>query len=314
MRFGIQINPYFDGPSGNVWDAVAAASRVVDRTGFDSLWVYDHLLYEGGYSGHPVTEPVMEAFTILGAIAAITDRVRLGQLVLGTPYRNPALTAKMATTLDLISHGRSILGIGAGWHKREYEAYGYGSWEETPVRMRRLEEAIRLIRAFWTERPASFSGRYYQLQAAMENPAPVQKPHPPILIGGSGEVVTLRLVAQHAQMCNVSGDPATVERRFGILREHCEKHGRPYEEITKTIYTTIIMGRDHADAERRRDRWADFVPRQGAVAGTPDEVIDQLAAYARVGCQYVIFRTPDWMDAEILHLFDRTVLPALASA
>src|SRR5579885_2166189 len=152
MRFGLQVNPYFAGPTGNPWDAVAKAALALDASRFDSLWLYDHLLYEGGYSGHPYPEPVLESFSTLSAIAAITNRIRLGQLVIGTPYRNPALLTKMATTLDLISHGRSILGIGAGWHKREYEAYGFGAFEEVPVRMKRLEEAVRVIKKLWTER------------------------------------------------------------------------------------------------------------------------------------------------------------------
>jgi alkanesulfonate monooxygenase SsuD/methylene tetrahydromethanopterin reductase-like flavin-dependent oxidoreductase (luciferase family) len=122
MRFGLQVNPYFPGRTGNPWDSVAPVARVVDESAFDSLWLYDHFLYEGGYSGHPLPEPVMECFTMLGAVAAITNRVRLGQLVLGVPYRNPAMMAKMATTLDLISHGRTILGLGAGCHQREHEA------------------------------------------------------------------------------------------------------------------------------------------------------------------------------------------------
>ena len=236
MQFGLQINPYFPGPTGNPWDLVVPVAKAVDESGYDSLWVYDHFLYEGGYPGHPHPEPVMECFTILGAIAAITNRVRLGQLVLGIPYRNPAMTAKMATTLDLISNGRTILGVGGGWHKREYEAYGFGEWEDVPVRMRRLEEGIKVTLALWTERPASFEGSFYRLDNVMENPAPVQTPHPPIMVGGSGEKVTLRLVAQYAQFCNVGGDPETAGRRFEILREHCERLGRPYDAITKSIY------------------------------------------------------------------------------
>src|SRR5439155_5950685 len=238
MRFGLQINPYLAGSTGNAWDGVERAARYADDSALDSLWLYDHVLYEGGYSGHPDPEPVLECFTTLGAIAAITRRIRLGQLVVGTPYRNPALLGKMATTLDTISHGRSILGIGAAWHQREYEAYGWGTFEEIGVRMKRLEEALQLILALWTQRPARFQGTYYRLDEVQEHPDPVQFPHPPILIGGSGEKVTLRLVAKYGQMCNVQGDPSEVERLFGALQEHCRAVGRPYQEITRSIYTT----------------------------------------------------------------------------
>ncbi|HEV8632907.1 MAG TPA: LLM class F420-dependent oxidoreductase [Chloroflexota bacterium] len=312
MQFGLQINPYYPDPTGNPWPAVEKVARAVDESGFDSLWLYDHLLYEGGYSGHPFSEPVMECFTTLGAIAAVTRRVRLGQLVLGVPYRNPALTAKMATTLDMISRGRSILGLGAGWHEREYEAYGYGTFEEVPVRMKRLEEAIRVVLALWTERPASFEGQYYRLDDVKENPAPVQKPHPPLLVGGSGEKVTLRLVARYAQFCNVSGDPETVRHRLGVLREHCDRIGRPYDEVTRSIYTTVVVGRDEAEVTAKRERLSDYVPRGGALIGTPAQLIAAFRDYARAGCQYVIFRMPDWNDVEPVRVFAEQVIPGLA--
>src|SRR5262245_41773010 len=314
MQFGLQINPYHPGPTGSPWPAVETAARAIDAGGFDSLWLYDHLLYEGGYSGHPYPEPVMECFVTLGAIAAITRRVRLGQLVLGVPYRNPALTAKMATTLDLISGGRSILGLGAGWHQREYEGYGYGTFEEIPVRMKRLEEAIRVVLALWTERPASFEGRYYRIEAVEENPDTVQRPHPPLLVGGSGEKVTLRLVAQYAQLCNVSGDVETVRRRFGVLREHCDRLGRPYDEITRSIYTTVVVGRDEAEVAAKQERLSDYVPRGGALIGTPERLIEAFDEYGRAGCQYAIFRMPDWNDGESIRLFAERVIPALAGA
>src|SRR5262245_38518204 len=255
MRFGLQVNPYYFGTTGNPWDLVAPIAKVADASKLDSLWVYDHLLYEGGYAGHPDPEPVMECFTVLGAIAAITERIRLGQLVIGIPYRNPALTAKMATTLDQISHGRTILGIGAGWHQREYEAYGFGEWEPVGVRMKRLEEATQIILKIWGEQPVdSYEGQYYSLKQLTENPLPVQKPHPPIMIGGSGEKVTLRLVAQYAQLCNVGGDAETAGRRFEILRQHCERLGRPYDAITKSIYQTVLIGRDAAEGKPPQER------------------------------------------------------------
>lgn len=314
MQFGLQINPYYLGATGNPWDSVEPVARALDDSAFDSLWVYDHFLYEGGYPGHPIAEPCMEAFTILGAIAAITRRIRLGQLVLGMPYRNPAMTAKMATTLDHVSRGRTILGIGAGWHKREYEAYGWGPFEEVPARMKRLEEGLKVIVKLWTERPASFEGSFYRLDNVQENPDPVQRPHPPIMVGGSGEKVTLRLVAQYAQLCNVSGDVEAVERRFGVLREHCERLSRPYDQITRSIYQSVIIGRDEADVAARSERLASYIPRNGALIGTPDQLIDKLGAFARVGTQYTIFRMADWTDPEAVRLFAERVIPALASA
>ena len=311
MQFGLQINPYLNGPTGNPWDSVERVARATDASAFDSLWVYDHFLYEGGYPGHPYSEPVLECFTTLGAIAAVTRRIRLGQLVLSVPYRNPAAMTKMATTLDLISHGRSILGLGAGWHKREYEGYGWGEFEPAPVRMKRLEEALRVVLAIWTERPAHFEGTYYRLDRANENPPPVQRPHPPIMVGGSGEKVTLRLVAQYAQFCNLSGDPATVGRLFDALREHCARLNRPYEAITRSIYTTVVIGKDDAEVAAKRERLAPFIP-DGALIGTPDQLIEAFRAYARVGCQYVVFRTPDWVDVEPVQCFAEQVIPALA--
>ena len=163
MQFGLQINPYYEGTSGNPWDQVLEAARALDAGPWDSCWLYDHFLYEGGYSGHPFSEPAMECFTTLGAIASVTNKVKLGQLVLGMPYRNPALMTKQATTLDLISHGRTILGIGAGWHKREHEAYGFGDFPEVPDRMRRLEDGVKVVVKLWTENPASYEGRFYRL-------------------------------------------------------------------------------------------------------------------------------------------------------
>ena len=313
MQFGLQMNPYSAGAGGNPWDGVERVARYADESAFDSLWLYDHFLYEGGYSGHPVSEPVLECFTTLGAIAAITRRVRLGQLVLGVPYRNPAMMAKMATTLDLISGGRSILGLGAGWHRREYEAYGWGEFEEAPVRLKRLEETVGIVLALWTERPAEFAGEYYRLDRVQENPAPLQRPHPPIMIGGSGEKVTLRLVARYAQFCNVSGSPEKVEHLFDTLRAHCERAGRPYEEITRSVYTTVIVGRDAGEVAAERERLADYIPGGGALIGTPDELIETFRDYARAGCQYMILRMPDWSDLEPVRLFSEAVIPALAT-
>ncbi len=314
MRFGLQLSPYLPGSTGNPWDCIEEAARFADSSAFDSLWLFDHFLYEGGFSGHPISEPVMECLTTLSAVAGITRRIRLGQLVLGVPYRNPALVAKMATTIDCISHGRSILGLGAGWHAREYAGYGWGELEPVAVRMKRLEESIRVISALWTEHPAHFEGTYYRLDHVLDNPKPIQKPHPPILIGGSGEKVTLRLVAQYGQFCNIWGDPNTLRRRFEILRGHCDRIGRSYDEIIRSTQITVIVGKDDAEVANKRERLRDYVPWNGEVSliGTPDNLIRMLEEYERIGCQYTILRMPDWGDIEPLQLFAERIIPALA--
>ncbi|MFN8522237.1 MAG: TIGR03560 family F420-dependent LLM class oxidoreductase [Chloroflexota bacterium] len=311
MQFGLQINPYYPGKTGNPWDSVERVSKLADKSRLDSVWVYDHFLYEGGYPGHPISEPAMECFTMLGAIAAATTRVRMGQLVIGIPYRNPAMTAKMAVTLDHISRGRSILGIGAGWHQREYEAYGWGEFEPLGVRMKRLEEAVRAMIALWTENPTSFKGDFYSLDNVRENPMAIQKPHPPIMIGGSGERVTMRLVAQYAQMCNVQGEPESVQRLFGTIKENCERIGRPYEQITRTMYSSIFIGRNEAEVAKKREALADYIPRRGSMIGTPAQIIDMIGAYAKIGAQYLVFRMPDWIDEDPVQLFSEEVIPAL---
>jgi F420-dependent oxidoreductase-like protein len=312
MRFGLQVNPHKFGPNGNPWDRLSAVAQAMDESSFDSLWLYDHFLYEGGYGGHPDPEPVLECFVTLGAIAAITRRIRLGQLVLGMPYRNPAMLTKMATTLDVISRGRTILGIGAGWHQREHEAYGWGPLEDVPTRMKRLEEGVKVILALWKERPASFEGRFYHLDKVMDNPPPVQQPHPPIMIGGSGEKVTLRLVAQYAQMSNVNGDPETVKQRLDILRAHCARVGRSIDEIVLCNHTWVLIGRTAAEVEAKRAQFERFFPGSAGLVGTPDELIEQFRAFQAVGSQYCTIQVPDWDDVEPVRLFADTVIPALA--
>jgi F420-dependent oxidoreductase-like protein len=313
VKFGLQINPYVEGPTGNPWDLVVEAAKLLDESSFDSLWLYDHFLYEGGYqgAGHPYPEPVMECFTTLSAIAAATNRVRLGQLVTAAPYRNPAMLAKMATSLDLISHGRLILGMGAGWHRREHEAYGWGPFEDAPVRLRRLEEALQVILKQWTAPASTFSGRFYHVDSVLESTHPVQQPHPPILIGGNGEKVTLRLVAQYAQMCNVQGEPADVAALLAVLRAHCQRLGRSYDAITRSMYATVVIAADEAAVAAKCERLKDYYPRRGWLAGTPAQLVAAFRDYAAAGIQYVIFRTPDWHELDPIRLFSEQVIPQL---
>jgi F420-dependent oxidoreductase-like protein len=311
MDFGLQVFQDRAWARENLWDGVVGMARAAEESGFASLWMWDHFQLPPPYNP-PGESPMLECMVSLGALAVATERIMLGQLVLGVPYRNPALVAKMHSTLDTISHGRSILGLGAGWHQGEYEAYGWGEWEETPARMRRLEDAVQVVLAMWGPQPASFEGRYYRVHEALNDPPPVQRPHPPIMIGGSGERVTLRLVAQYAQWCNVNGDPERVRGRLATLREHCDRLGRPIEQITQSNYLWVLIGRDEAEVARKLEALGPLKRPYHGVAGTPSQLVDALAAYKELGVQHCIVQMTAERDPDAVRLFGEKVIPALA--
>ena len=220
MRLGLQIPNFTLGvPDDRLFESVADLARTAEDVGFDSVWVMDHF-YQLPPLGGP-GQPMFEAYTLLSALAARTSRVRLGALVTGVTYRNPALLAKIVTTLDVISAGRAILGIGAAWYDVEHEGLGV-DFPPVPERMERLEEAVQICRAMFRGERPTFAGRHYRTTEAWNLPAPVQPGGPPILIGGSGEKRTLRLVARYADLCNITGDPAVVAHKVAVLRGHCE--------------------------------------------------------------------------------------------
>jgi F420-dependent oxidoreductase-like protein len=303
---GLQIWPCFPSEYGNHFDTLLALVQTCEQAGLDSVWMADHFMFVD--EAHPEKEmPVMECFVALGAIAAKTSRIKIGELVTGTPYRNPALLAKICATLDVISHGRSIVGIGAAWHEPEFTAYG---WPFPPVRerMEMLEETVQILDRMLTQRPATFTGKHYAIHNAYNDPMPVQKPRPPILIGGDGERVTLRLVAQYADYCNVFGDPATVAHKFDVLRQHCAAVGRPYEEITRSNHVGILIARDEDGLAAKKELHPDF----DGIIGTPDAVLARLREYVTAGSQYITFYVPDADQAAAVKLFGETVLPQVA--
>ena len=306
MRFGLQTGGYGPSKHGNHWDTTRAVAQACEASGFDSIWVADHFMFPD--RENPEREvPVVDCMVMLGAIAAATSTIRLGQLVIGVPYRNPALLAKMCTTLDVISHGRSIVGLGAAWHEPEFVAYGY-PFPPVKERMEMLEEAIQIVDRMMTTRPASFDGTYYQVKEAYNDPMPVQKPRPTIMIGGGGEKVTLRLVAQYADWCNVFGDPAGVKHKYEVLRQHCENVGRPYDEITRSNHTTVLIGRDEAEVQRKREQF----PKFDGTIGTPDTVIAAMQGYIDIGTQYITLTMPDSDDVDAIALFGETVIAPLS--
>src|SRR5690349_3058505 len=248
-QFGLQIpNFRHDAPDAEMFDHTVARATAAERGGFDSLWVMDHFWQLPALGGPD--EPILEAYTLLGALAARTTRVQLGTLVTGVTYRNPALLAKIVTTLDVISHGRAILGIGAAWYDVEHIGLGF-DYPSDKERLDRLEEAVQICRAMLRGENPTFNGRYYRTEEAKNVPAPVHDV--PIRIGGSGEKRTLKLVAQYADMCNVSGGAATVRHKLDVLRGHCEAVGRDPKTVTTTRLGTLVLTPDDDEAARARE-------------------------------------------------------------
>lgn len=239
VRFGIQT------PQQHVsWHDLLALWQEVDTLGYDTAWVFDHFL--------PIfsdpTGTCLEGWTALAALAMTTRRVRLGLMVTGNTYRHPAVLAKMATTVDIISNGRLILGVGAGWFELEHQQYGI-PFHTVGGRLARLDEALQVIKLLWTQDRANFAGKHYALTNASFNPKPLQRPHPTILVGASGEKVALGIVARHAQMWNSFGTPAVFRQKIARLEEHCRRLGRDPATIEKSV---LFSGTFSLDEARRQ--------------------------------------------------------------
>jgi len=306
VHFGIQTPQ-----EGASFDALASHWRCADELGFDSVWLDDHF-----YSVlRPRSEAQMEAWTLLTALARETRRVRIGILVVCNSYRNPALLAKMAATVDVLSEGRLIHGIGAGWFADEYEGYGY-EFPDVPTRLAQLDESLRIQKLLWTAERPSFEGRFYRLRDAWCEPRPVQKPHPPILIGGTGEKVLLRLVARHADMWNCGGEHDELRHKIDVLRTHCAKEHRSLDAIQRTWFGQVIVDADPSRARARLERVATawgLSPEQMAarsLAGTPEEVIDRVHAYREAGVTGFIGMFGRVDDQRSTRLVAERVIPA----
>ncbi len=237
--FGLQMPSFtFEGvPNDRMFERIARTAIAAEEAGFDSFWVMDH--YHQIPSVGPDTDPMLEAYTLLAGVAARTRRIELGALVTGVTYRNPAFLAKVITTLDIVSSGRAILGIGAAWNEAESRAYGY-EWPSTAERFERLEDALLICRGMFTHERTTFDGSRHSVTGAMNVPQPVQPSGPRILIGGGGERKTLRLVAKHADMWNGVGDLPTIRHKLGVLAAHCREVGRDRSEIETTRLGTPI--------------------------------------------------------------------------
>ena len=291
------------------YEAMTKVAHAADEGGWDSIWVYDHF--------HTVPEPTMstvfEAWTITATLARDTHNVKVGQMVGCNGYRNPSLYAKIASTVDVASHGRLYAGLVAGWYEHEWLAYGYG-FPELRDRMGMFREACEIIHRMWTEDYPKFEGKYYTIDGPINEPKGVQKPHPPFWIGGSGEKVTLKLVARWGDACNVGGDTETIRHKLAVLKGHCEDEDRDYAEIIKSTGARVHLIENEANAERetaqaRGDRPYDEYARD-TIVGSPEMVRERLQPKIDAGIDYFIISIPRTAyNEEPVRRFAHEVIP-----
>ncbi len=294
MKLGLQV-PVFTYPQGqeNLGDMFGSIAERAERAGLYSLWVMDHF-FQIGFAGPPEME-MLEGWSALAFAAGRTNHIKLGTMVTGITYRYPGLLVKTATTLDVLSHGRAYFGIGAAWNEEEHQGLGV-PFPPLAERFERLEETLQIAHQMWVGDEKPFEGKHYQLQRPLNSPQAVQKPHPPILIGGGGEKKTLRLVAKYGDACNLfarMGDQ-TLQHKLDVLREHCEVEGRPYAEIEKTTLNSIALTRDG---------------RNGTVS--PSQAIEMFASEAAMGIDQAIFSLQNVHELEPFDVLATEVVPAV---
>ena len=321
MRLGLQIPnfTYPDVDDAGLFEAVSAQAVAAEESGWDAVFLMDHF-YQLPMLGQP-DDPMLECYTTLGALAARTNRVKLGTMVGGVTYRNPAMLAKIVTTLDVISQGRAIWAIGAAWFELEHDAYGFEFGTFTD-RFERLEEALQIVTSMFREERTTFDGKWYQTRDAHNVPRPITPGGPPILVGGSGPTKTLRMVAQYADACNVSGTPEEVREHMRILDEHCSTLGRDPAEITRTrlsamcIADTVEAAEDKLAARVGASSLAD-VPEELAgmlrglfLYGDADRVAEQASELLDSGLDGLVISMPlDGPDTDPIHRAADALLP-----
>ena len=296
------------------YEAMTRVARVAEESGaYDSIWVYDHF----HTVPTPEKETTFECWTISAGLSRDTQRVKIGQMVTCNGYRNPALLAKISSTVDAMSNGRLLFGLGAGWYEHEWRAYGY-DFPEVPERMRMFREACEIVHRMWTEDDVVFEGEFYQIDKPINEPKGVSNPHPQFWIGGSGEKVTLRLVARWGDACNVnSRDMDTLRHKFAVLRGHCEDLGRDYEEITRSTSVNVFLleeGEDPEDATAlaRGSVSYDEYSKEFMV-GTAEEIVERLQPRVEAGVNYFIVYLPRVAyDPAMVERFAREVVSHFA--
>jgi F420-dependent oxidoreductase-like protein len=309
MKIGLQIPRFhWPGSPGNIGSKLAEIAVAADDAGFDSLWVMDHFYQVGQGYGVP-EEPMLEAYTALAYMAAVTRNVRLGTMVTGAFYRHPGVLVKTVTTLDVLSGGRGILGIGAGWYRQESLGMGVPFPQSLGELMGRLEETLQIAHHMWRDDRSTFEGRYYRLEEPICSPQPISRPHPYILIGGGGEEKTLRYVARYGDACNLhlgahpklrGYTPRSYENyrtradrirhKLEVLRRHCEREKRDYDEIDKSVLSPMEVSPE---------------------ALTPGEAVEMCRELAEIGIDYVIFNMPNDHEITPIEVIGEEIIPQI---
>lgn len=274
------------------YEAMTAVGRDAEKAGFDSIWVYDHF----HTVPTPEIETTFECWSITAGLARDTNTIKIGQMVTCNGYRNPALLAKIASTIDVMSAGRLLCGLGAGWYEHEWRAYGYG-FPDVPDRMRAFREAVEIIVKMWTEEKPVYNGKFYTIDGPINEPKGIQKPHIPLWLGGGGEKVTLKLVAKYGQACNVGGgNPDTLRQKLAVLKDHCDALGRDYSTIAKSTNLNVFMINPGDDPEqatakaRGKASLEEF--RKATFVGTPEQVRERVGQLVDAGADYIIAYLP----------------------
>ncbi len=289
MKIGLQV-PSFTWPGGapQIRGTLADIARTADDAGFYSLWVMDHF-FQIVYIG-PKEQDMLEGYTTLGYLAAVTKKVKLGTMVTGVTYRYPGILVKSMTTLDVLSGGRGYFGIGAAWNEEESKGLGT-PFPPLGTRFELLEEALQIAKQMWSDNNGPYNGKHNQLAETLCVPQPISRPHPPILVAGGGEKKTLKLVAQYADACNLFGDLELVKNKLAILKQHCIDVGRDYNSIEITTIDTVHLapGKMHAK-----------------------DVIDKCKALSDLGVSHALFNLPNVHELKPLEIFGKEIIPAVA--
>jgi F420-dependent oxidoreductase-like protein len=307
-------------PVDEHWDWMSDFARLIESSGYESLWVFDHF--------HtvpvPTQEATYEAWSLMASLAAVTSRVRLGQMCTCNSYRPPSMLAKIAATIDVISNGRVEMGIGAGWYEHEYHGYGY-EFPKPSVRIGMLREGVEIMKAMWTEEEVTYDGKYYKLRGAISSPRPVQDPHIPLWVAGGGEQLTLNVTARYGQYSNFGARLDEFVHKSDVLAGHCRDVGRDFDEIVRSSNFTVICAASEAEVAEKRawleshysqyvegDKLQRSLDMYGSTAGTPDQLIEQLRPWADAGVDYaIVFFADSGHSTDGMELFAKEVIPAL---